>query len=58
MIFCTNFEEAVDVYDRYRDSMFGVITDMAFPKEGEHPKALPNHLQPTWDPALSLSDPI
>ena len=36
VLFCTNFEEAVDVYDRYRDTMFGVITDMGFPKDGVH----------------------
>jgi len=36
VIFCTNYEEASDVYDRYRDNMFGVITDMGFPKDGVH----------------------
>ena len=36
MLFCTIYEEALDVYDRYRDSMFGVISDLSFPKAGVH----------------------
>jgi hypothetical protein len=36
VLFCTNFEEAVDIFDRYRDNMFGVITDLGFPKGGVH----------------------
>ena len=32
VLFCTNYEEAMDVYDRYRDNMFGVITDLGFPR--------------------------
>ena len=36
VLFCTNYEEAMDVYDRYRDNMFGVITDLGFPREGTH----------------------
>ena len=38
VLICTNFEEALDVYDRYRDHMLGVITDMGFPKDGVHMK--------------------
>lgn len=34
IILCTNFEEALDVYDRYRDNVMGVITDLSFPKDG------------------------
>ena len=36
VLFCTNYEEAMDVYDRYRDSHVGVITDLGFPKNGVH----------------------
>ena len=36
VLFCTNYEEALDLYDRYRDNCFGVITDLGFPKEGKH----------------------
>ena len=35
---CTNFEEALDVYDRNREHIMGVITDMGFPKDGVHVK--------------------
>jgi len=36
IIFCTNYEEALDIYDRYRDNVLGVITDLGFPKDGIH----------------------
>lgn len=36
VLFCTNFEEAMDVFDRYQNNIFGVITDLAFPKQGVH----------------------
>ena len=36
VLFCTNFEEAMDVFDRYQHNIFGVITDLGFPKEGVH----------------------
>ena len=36
VLFCTNFEEAVDVYDRYRDNVMGIITDLGFPRDGVH----------------------
>ena len=36
VIFCTNYEEGLDIYDRYRDNVIGVITDLGFPKDGKH----------------------
>ena len=42
VLFCTNYEEAIDVYDRYRDTMFGVISDMAFPKVCHLPHISPH----------------
>ena len=36
ILFCTNYEEALDIYDRYRDNVLGVITDLGFPKDGVH----------------------
>jgi len=36
VLICTNFEEALDVYDRFHEHMLGVITDLGFPKDGVH----------------------
>jgi len=36
VLFCTNYEEALDIYDRYRDNVSGVITDLGFPQGGSH----------------------
>jgi|TARA_B100000513_G_scaffold193719_1_gene121458 CheY-like chemotaxis protein len=36
VLLCTNFEEAVDVFERYARQVIGVITDAGFPRNGEH----------------------
>tara|TARA_B100000795_G_scaffold51767_1_gene33921 strand:+ start:92 stop:463 length:372 start_codon:yes stop_codon:yes gene_type:complete len=33
---CTNYEEALDIYERYSENIIGVITDAGFPRNGEH----------------------
>jgi len=36
VLLCTNFEEALDIYQRYADNVLGVITDVGFPRNGTH----------------------
>lgn len=36
VMLCTNYEEALDIYGRYSESIMGVITDAGFPRNGEH----------------------
>jgi len=33
---CTNYEEAMDIFTRYSDNVLGVISDLGFPKDGNH----------------------
>ena len=33
---CTNYEEAMDIYQRYGDNVLGLITDLGFPRQGVH----------------------
>ena len=33
---CTNYEEALDIYDRYSNNIIGVISDAGFPRNGQH----------------------
>ncbi len=35
ILLARNFEEALDLYNKYKNNMLGVITDVNFPKEGE-----------------------
>lgn len=39
VLLCTNFEEALDIYERYSESIIGVVTDAGFPRNGEHDNA-------------------
>ena len=39
VMLCTNFEEALDIYERYSESIIGVVTDAGFPRNGEHDNA-------------------
>lgn len=34
ILFARNYEEAVDLYERYKDNMLGIITDISFDREG------------------------
>ena len=36
VMLCTNYEEALDIYERYSENIIGVITDAGFPRNGEH----------------------
>ena len=36
VLFCTNYEEALDVFERYGDHVSGVITDLGFFRQGVH----------------------
>ena len=36
VMLATNFEEAMDIFDRYESSLSGVICDLGFFKEGVH----------------------
>ena len=36
VLLCTNYEEAMDIYERYSKNIIGVITDAGFPRNGEH----------------------
>eukprot|EP00002_Diphylleia_rotans_P033262 TRINITY_DN7055_c0_g1_i2.p1 TRINITY_DN7055_c0_g1~~TRINITY_DN7055_c0_g1_i2.p1 ORF type:complete len:844 (+),score=205.06 TRINITY_DN7055_c0_g1_i2:75-2606(+) len=36
ILLTTSFEEAMDIYQRYRNNVMAVITDNAFPKNGKH----------------------
>uniref|UniRef100_A0A6S9V7X9 Pyruvate phosphate dikinase AMP/ATP-binding domain-containing protein n=1 Tax=Chrysotila carterae TaxID=13221 RepID=A0A6S9V7X9_CHRCT len=36
ILLCTNYEEAMDIYERYADNVIGVITDAGFPRNGQH----------------------
>ncbi|MGA7838710.1 MAG: PEP/pyruvate-binding domain-containing protein [Ignavibacteriaceae bacterium] len=35
ILLCTNYEEAWDYYQKYKDLVLGVISDVDFPKDGE-----------------------
>ncbi|HNT93978.1 MAG TPA: PEP/pyruvate-binding domain-containing protein [Bacteroidales bacterium] len=35
ILLATNWEEAISVYEKYRDRLLGVISDMRFPRNGE-----------------------
>ena len=35
ILHCTNFEEAVKCFERFEDSILGLISDVHFPKDGE-----------------------
>jgi CheY-like chemotaxis protein len=35
ILLCTTFEEAWETYDRYRDFMLGIISDIEFPRDGK-----------------------
>lgn len=35
ILLCTTYEEALDYYTRYEDNVLGIISDVAFPKNGE-----------------------
>lgn len=35
ILLATNWEEAISIYSRYKDSLLGVISDMRFPRNGE-----------------------
>ena len=60
---CTNYEEALDIYERYSENIIGVITDAGFPRNGEHDNRAgtrrssaraPSRLQPCVPAACSL----
>jgi len=36
VMLCTNFDEALDIYQRYRENVLGVITDAGYPRGGIH----------------------
>merc|ERR1719502_2521833 len=36
VMLCINYEEAMDIFNRYSDNVLGVISDLGFPKDGEH----------------------
>ena len=36
VLLCTNYEEALDIYERYAENIIGVVTDAGFPRNGEH----------------------
>jgi len=36
VMLCTNYEEALDIYDRYSNNIIGVISDAGFPRNGLH----------------------
>lgn len=38
VVLARNYEEAVELYDRYAGRMLGVITDVSYPREGEQDK--------------------
>lgn len=35
IVLARTYEEAMDLYDKYRDNMLGVVTDIRFPRNGE-----------------------
>ncbi|MEK7703377.1 MAG: PEP/pyruvate-binding domain-containing protein, partial [Myxococcota bacterium] len=35
ILLCTTYEEALDYYTRYEDNVLGIISDVAFPRNGE-----------------------
>ncbi|KAG8458317.1 hypothetical protein KFE25_005164 [Diacronema lutheri] len=35
VLLCTNFEEATDIYNRYKDATMAIITDVAFSRNGQ-----------------------
>ena len=38
ILLARSYEEAMDIYSKYRNNMLGVITDVSFPKDGEKDK--------------------
>ncbi len=35
ILLCTNYEEAWEYFEKYKDLLLGIISDIAFPKNGE-----------------------
>jgi CheY-like chemotaxis protein len=38
ILLARSYEEAEEIYDRFRDNMLGIVSDMSFPKNGKHCK--------------------
>lgn len=64
ILLATNYEEAMLVYNKYKDSLLGVISDMRFPEKGEFNKKAGYHFishirqeMPNLPAVLQSSDP-
>ena len=36
MLVATTYEEGPALYERFKDHLFGVVTDVGFPRDGKH----------------------
>jgi len=38
IVLATNYEEAIDLWEKYKNNLLGIITDISFPRQGETDK--------------------
>jgi len=44
LLMATNFEQAVELYEKYKTNLLGVITDVRYPRKGKHDREAGFHL--------------